>query len=111
MLHIESVIHDFVSALGPTIAALESKNRQLADQLDRATSSILLNTAEGRYSTKGNKSARYSSALGSAGEARACLQLARARYGIESARRPGIASTTSSRSCGDSRTRSDAAVL
>ncbi len=83
MLHIESVIHDFVSSLGPTLTALESKNRQLADQLDRASSSILLNTAEGRYSTKGNKGARYSSALGSAGESRACLQLARARYGID----------------------------
>ena len=83
MLHIESVIHDFVSSLGPTITALERKNRQLADQLDRASSSVLLNTAEGRYSEKGNKSARYSTALGSAGESRACLQLARARYGIE----------------------------
>ena len=83
MLHIESIIHDFVSSLGPTLAALQAQNRQLADQLDRASSSVLLNTAEGRYSTKGNKAARYSSALGSAGESRACLQLARARYGID----------------------------
>ena len=83
MLNIEQVIHEFVAGLGPMIIALERKNRGLADQLDRASSSILLNTAEGRYSQKANKPARYFIALGSAGESRACLQLARARYGID----------------------------
>jgi four helix bundle protein len=83
MLHIESVIHEFVSSLGPTITALERHNRGLADQLDRASCSIVLNVAEGNYSQKANRPARYFNALGSAGESRACLQLARARYGID----------------------------
>ena len=83
-LHIESVIHELVAGLGPTIALLERKNRSLADQLDRASASVLLNVAEGNYSQKANRPARYFNALGSAGESRAaCLQLARARYGIE----------------------------
>jgi len=64
MLHIESVIHDFVSSLGPTITALERHNRGLADQLDRASCSIVLNVAEGNYSQKANRPARYFNALG-----------------------------------------------
>ena len=83
MLQIESVIHEFVAALGPTIASLERKNRSLADQLDRASASVLLNVAEGNYSQKANRPARFFNALGSASESRACLQLARARYGID----------------------------
>ena len=82
-LHIESVIHQFVAGVAPTITQLERHNRSLADQLDRASSSVLLNMVEGQYSQKGIGTARYFNALGSAGESRACLQLARARYGIE----------------------------
>ena len=83
MLHIESVIHEVVAGLGVTVTKLERHNRSLADQLDRASASVLLNVAEGNYSRKANRTARYSSALGSAGESRAVLQLAHARYGIE----------------------------
>ena len=48
MLQIETVIHEFVASLGPTITSLERKNRSLADQLDRASASVLLNVAEGK---------------------------------------------------------------
>ena len=83
MLHIESVIHELLGSVGPIITALQRRNRSLADQLDRASSSVLLNVAEGNYSQKANRPARYFNALGSASESRACLQLARARYGID----------------------------
>jgi four helix bundle protein len=83
MLQIEQVIYEFVSSLGPTITALERHNRGLADQLDRASAGVLLNVAEGNYSQKANRPARYFDALGSASESRSCLQLARARYGID----------------------------
>src|SRR5437868_13084371 len=83
MLHIESVIHELVASLGPVITTLERRNRSLADQLDRASASVLLNIAEGNYSQKANRPARFFNALGSASESRACLQLARARYGID----------------------------
>jgi four helix bundle protein len=83
MLQIETVIHELVAGLGPFISALERKNRGLADQLDRASASVLLNVAEGNYSQKANRPARFFNALGSASESRACLQLARARHGID----------------------------
>ena len=81
-LHIESVIVRALSRIAPLIAQLEKRNRNLADQLDRASSSVLLNTSEGAYSQKANRTARYFNALGSAGETRSCLELAHLRYGL-----------------------------
>ena len=46
---------------------------------DRASSSVLLNMAEGQYGQKANKVARYFNALGSQTETRACLDIAVAR--------------------------------
>ena len=80
-LRIESVIIHALSRMAPVIEQLKKRNRNLADQLDRASSSILLNTSEGAYSQKGLQKARYFNALGSAGETRSCLALAQVRYG------------------------------
>lgn len=81
-LRIESVIVSVLARIAPVVTQLKARNRNLADQLDRASSSILLNTSEGAYSQKGHQKARYFNALGSAGETRSCLHLAHAQHGI-----------------------------
>jgi four helix bundle protein len=46
--------------------------------LRRASSSVALNLAEGRYSRGKNRAARYHTALGSARETWSCLEVAEA---------------------------------
>ena len=57
------------------IALLESRDRDLADQLRRASSSVALNLAEGRNRRGGDRRRLYSYAHGSAGEIRAVLDV------------------------------------
>jgi four helix bundle protein len=52
------------------------KDRDLARQLRRASSSIALNLGEGMYSRGQNRNARYHTALGSARETLSCLEVA-----------------------------------
>jgi len=54
-LHIGSVIVRALGRIAPIVVLLKRRNRNLADQLDRASSSILLNTSEGAYSQKGHQ--------------------------------------------------------
>ena len=51
-------------------------DRSLEDQLRRAGASVALNVAEGSGARGKNRGLRYSTALGSARETRACLQVA-----------------------------------
>jgi four helix bundle protein len=67
-----------VSSLRPLIPMIERGDRDLADQLRRAASSVVLNLAEGQRSAKGNKHKHYAIAHGSANEVKAALDLARA---------------------------------
>jgi len=55
---------------------LDSRDRDLARQLRRCSSSVVLNIAEGSASQGGNKRSRYFSALGSIRETRACFEVA-----------------------------------
>jgi len=60
---------------------IERKDRDLARQMRRAVQSVALNVAEGMGSLSGHKRQRYSTALGSAREVLACVQVAQAmRY-------------------------------
>jgi four helix bundle protein len=57
---------------------VERRDGDLARQVRRASSSVVLNLSEGSYSRKGNRRARWCDAMASANETRAALQLAEA---------------------------------
>lgn len=78
MLHIYPVILQVLKELRSVVRRIELKDRDLARQLRRCSASIALNVAEGMYSRGGNRAARYHSALGSARETLACLEVAEA---------------------------------
>jgi four helix bundle protein len=81
MLRIYDVALRVVEELRPAVAAIEVKDRDLGRQLRRAASSVVLNLAEGSGCSGGHRRERYRSALGSAREVVACLEVARAwRY-------------------------------
>jgi len=65
-----------IELLAPVVASIQRQDRDLADQLRRALSSIALNTAEGNRSQGGHRIARFSTAAGSNAEARAALRVA-----------------------------------
>ena len=67
---------ELVTTLRPLVPLIERHDRDLADQLRRAASSIVLNLAEGNQSAKGNRQKHFAIAHGSASEVRAALQTA-----------------------------------
>jgi four helix bundle protein len=67
-----------------TIAAIEKRDPDLGRQVKRASSSVVLNIAEGSGSFGRVRTARYRTALGSARETVACLRVAEA-YGYAEA--------------------------
>lgn len=77
-LRIYSVAIETVRRLRPLIDRIKTRDSNLADQLRRAATSIPLNVHEGAYSQGGNARARFYSALGSAAEVRACIDVAEA---------------------------------
>src|SRR5579872_2626247 len=66
------------------VAAIEKRDPDLGRQLRRASSSVVLNLAEGSGSFGGVRTTRYRTALGSARETLACLRTAEAFGYIES---------------------------
>ena len=77
-LRIYSVAIDMLRELRPLMERIRSRDPNLADQLSRAATSIPLNLHEGAYSQGRNTRARFHTALGSAAEVRACLDVAEA---------------------------------
>ncbi|MEM7610048.1 MAG: four helix bundle protein, partial [Myxococcota bacterium] len=69
--------YSLISTLVPVVAAVGRRNRALKVQLERAASSIPLNLSEGWGLQGGNKRTRYLSALGSAREVAAIVEVAR----------------------------------
>ena len=69
---------ELVTSLRDLVPLIERSDRDLADQLRRAASSVVLNLAEGQRSAKGNKHKHYAIAHGSANEVKAALELAQA---------------------------------
>ena len=70
------VSKQLIPVLRPIAAKIERSDRDLADQLRRAATSVALNLSEGSQSLKGNKNKHYSIAHGSAAEVRAALEIA-----------------------------------
>jgi four helix bundle protein len=71
---------DAISMMRPLVRAIERQDRDLASQLRRAASSVVLNLAEGSGSSGGVRTQRYRTALGSARETWSCLLVAE-RFG------------------------------
>ena len=76
---------EVITSLRALVPLIERNDRDLADQLKRAASSVVLNLAEGQRLTKGNKPKHYAIAHGSANEVRAAIQTALAWGWIENA--------------------------
>jgi four helix bundle protein len=70
------VVLEVLKQIQPALRRIEGRDRDLARQLRRCSSSIALNLAEGMYSRGGIRRARYHTALGSARETLACLEVA-----------------------------------
>ena len=68
MLRIHDVMLEVLRDIRPLKAAIARNNSNLADQLTRAATSVLLNIAEGSGSFGGVRRARYRTALGSSRE-------------------------------------------
>lgn len=67
---------ELIERLRPLIPRIKARDKSLADQIQRAASSIALNIGEGAYSDPGNRRARFHTAAGSAGETRAAVRTA-----------------------------------
>jgi four helix bundle protein len=78
MLRIYDVALKALEEMRPAVAAIEMRDRDLARQMRRAASSVVLNIAEGSGSGGGTRRERYRNALGSAREVVACIDVARA---------------------------------
>ena len=76
MLRIYEVMLDVLREMRPWMEQIGRHDRSLEDQLRRAGASVALNVAEGSGARGKNRGLRYSTALGSARETRACLQVA-----------------------------------
>ena len=80
MLRIYDVMLDAIEVARPLLRAIAAHDRDLANRLTRATQSVPLNIAEGSGSSGGARMARYRTALGSARETVAAIQVAE-RFG------------------------------
>jgi len=78
MLRIYDDMLDAVRTMRPMVTAIERRDPDLARQLRRAASSVVLNLAEGSGSFGRVRTVRYRTALGSARETLACLRVAEA---------------------------------
>jgi four helix bundle protein len=70
------VVIEAIEVLAPLVAQIRRHDRDLAEQLRRALSSVALNAAEGNHSQGGHRIARFSTAAGSNAESRAALRVA-----------------------------------
>jgi four helix bundle protein len=84
MLRVYDTMISALTMLRPVIEQIERGDRDLGNQPRRCASSVALNMAEASGSRGGNRTVRYRSALGSARETMACLDVAVALGYVES---------------------------
>lgn len=75
-LVVQQLTLEVIAQLRPLVARIQRRDRSLAQQLQRAASSVALNIGEAEYSDPGNRRARFHTAAGSAGETRTAVQVA-----------------------------------
>jgi four helix bundle protein len=78
---------DLIRTLRPIVPAIKKQDRDLADQLRRAATSVSLNLGEGRLRTAGDQRRHYEIAHGSANEVKGALAVAEAWGWIDGAPR------------------------
>lgn len=78
MFQLETLTLSIIKSLRPIMQRIEMRDRNLADQLKRAATSIALNVSESNYAKGGNRKAHLHIAAGSANESRAALRVASA---------------------------------
>ena len=83
MLHIYNDILDWVEAVTPLIRQIAQHNPNLADQLDRASTAVALNTGEGMFGRGRRRVAAYGIAAQEMGESVTALEVAERRRYIE----------------------------
>ena len=84
MLRIYPVVLEMVGEAAGIAERIERRDADLARQMRRAAASVALNVAEGSANTAGHKRQRYQTALGSAREVMACVDVAKAmRYVVD----------------------------
>jgi four helix bundle protein len=76
MLEAYVVSQSLIRSLRTIVPAIKKNDRDLADQLRRAATSVLLNIGEGEYRAGGDRRHHFEIAAGSANEVRACLDAA-----------------------------------
>lgn len=82
-LRIYPVAVQLLADVRPSLDRIKKRDRNLHDQMLRASESMVLNLAEGSYSQDGNKRVRYFNSLGSTREVLACVEIATALGYIE----------------------------
>ena len=75
-LRVLEVAMEAIAELGPLVRRVAARDRDLANQLRRAASSIALNIGEAAGSDPGNRRARLHTAMGSARETSVALRVA-----------------------------------
>jgi len=81
MLRTYRTVLEMVASAAKIAEDIERRDLDIARQMRRAAASVALNTSEGMGSTVGHKRQRYQTALGSAREVMACVDVAKAmRY-------------------------------
>ena len=79
MLRIYPVSLELVRDVQPLVRQLRARDRNLADQLDRACTAVPLHLAEADGLAGGHRRVRHQTALGEARETAACLDVAQAK--------------------------------
>ncbi|HMJ16286.1 MAG TPA: four helix bundle protein [Polyangiaceae bacterium] len=88
MLRIYPIALDWLKAVRPLIAQIARYDGDLAKQLRRSSSSVILNLGEGMYSLGGRRTNAYGVALREMGESYSALQAAQCTGTSQRSSRP-----------------------